>query len=108
MKEDSRTWSMTIKHELLFQNGIITEDIYGLIFPARQARNKLVHEGQSIPENIAVDLSKAILSLIAICVGAGEEVMPEIAPRNFGYGNHFAVRESSFTDWSALSQKLKM
>ncbi|WP_454804237.1 hypothetical protein [Mucilaginibacter phyllosphaerae] len=108
MKEDSRTWSTTIKHEVLFQNGVIPEAVFAWIYPARQARNKLVHEGQAIEEQTATDLSKAVLQLIAICVGQDFEQAREIlAPKN-GYRNHFQKWENSFEDWRALSAKLSI
>jgi hypothetical protein len=106
MKEDSRTWSTTIKHEFLFQNGLITEELFGLIFPARQARNKLVHEGLPINEVIGVNLSKAVLILLEVCLKIPNGSLPEIPAYNFGYRNHFTASESSFDNWRALSAKL--
>jgi hypothetical protein len=106
MKEDSRTWSTTIKHEFLFQNQLITEELFGLIFPARQARNKLVHEGQPIGEIIAINLSRAVLMLLDVCLNMPDRSTWDVPVDNFGYRNHFTVRESSFGDWQVLSAKL--
>lgn len=68
LKEDNRTWSMAIKQEMLFQNGIISEEILTNLFNARKVRNKLVHEGRTVDKNVALGLFDAIKELIQIVV----------------------------------------
>lgn len=50
---DSRTYTMAVKQEVLFQKGLLRENLYNDVFYARQARNKLIHEGKRISENNA-------------------------------------------------------
>jgi hypothetical protein len=64
MTSDNRTWSATIKQEILFQNKIISEQMLSHLFQARKVRNSLVHDGKSVDENIARNILETTLNLI--------------------------------------------
>ncbi len=66
LKDDTRTWSTAIKQEILFQNKIITDEIFNELFNARKIRNKLVHEGKSVDRTVAVGLFSAVTELLKI------------------------------------------
>ncbi|MGE8431248.1 hypothetical protein [Chryseobacterium joostei] len=64
MKEDSRTWSASIKQEILFQSKLIDEETLFYLSKARKIRNKLVHEGIAVEEQIAKDILKTTIKII--------------------------------------------
>lgn len=64
MKEDSRTWSASIKQEILFQSNLIDEETLFNLSKARKIRNKLVHEGNAVEEQIAEDILKTTIKMI--------------------------------------------
>lgn len=49
LKGDNRTWTTSVKHELLWQTKFISEDCFSALSIARQQRNKLVHDG-NVPD----------------------------------------------------------
>lgn len=69
LKEDNRTWSATVKQEILFQTGIIDQNTFIYLFNARKVRNKLVHEGKAASEDIAVGIFSAVINLLQILAG---------------------------------------
>lgn len=64
MKEDNRTWSASVKQEILYQRGLLSEQIINKLYPARKARNKLVHEGKKVSESVAVGILETVKALI--------------------------------------------
>lgn len=53
MKEDNRTWSASVKQEILFQSNILNEEVLYNLNQARKTRNKLVHEGKAVSKETA-------------------------------------------------------
>jgi len=66
LKEDHRTYSASIKQEILYQLNIIPLNSYEQLFLVRKARNKLLHEGVMIDKNTAIALYETICRLIPI------------------------------------------
>lgn len=66
MLKDTRTYTISVKQEILLQIGVISEKIYNNIFEIRQARNKLVHEGKLISESKATILLETVKELLAL------------------------------------------
>lgn len=66
MLKDTRTYTISVKQEILLQIGILDEKIYNNIFEIRQARNKLVHEGKLISESKATLLFETVKELLAL------------------------------------------
>ena len=69
MKEDNRTWSASVKQEILYQRGLLNEEIIEKLYPARKARNKLVHEGKKVSESIAIGILETVKALIEQATG---------------------------------------
>ncbi|MEY8758995.1 hypothetical protein [Chryseobacterium tongliaoense] len=69
LRDDNRTWSSSVKLELLFQTGLIDKNTFENLFNARKVRNKLVHEGKSANKEIAIGLLSAIINLLKTLVG---------------------------------------
>lgn len=69
LEDDNRTWSTSVKQELLFQAGIITDEVLRAVFPARQARNNLVHSGCQVPMEAANAAFDGVIRLLERCVG---------------------------------------
>lgn len=66
MLKDTRTYTISVKQEILLQIGILDEKIYNNIFEIRQDRNKLVHEGKLISESKATLLFETVKELLAL------------------------------------------
>lgn len=69
MKQDNRTFSASVKQEILYQTKLLPENTFKNIFSVRKARNKLVHEGKMIEEKEATLLYKSVHELISIASG---------------------------------------
>lgn len=78
MQKDNRTWASSVKQEILYQVGVLNKETYTMIYPARQARNKLIHEGMGVPEKVVHDLFKGIISLLINTVGLEENIIKRI------------------------------
>lgn len=66
MLKDTRTYTISVKQEILLQIGVLNEKIYNNIFEIRQARNKLVHEGKMISEGTATLLFETVKELLVL------------------------------------------
>ena len=66
LRQDNRTYSASVKQEILFQLGIIPADIYSELYSIRKARNRLVHEGKMVNKEVAMGLYKTIKTLLPI------------------------------------------
>ena len=68
-----------MKQEILFQAGILTDEVYAKLYGVRKARNKLVHEGVLVGESVAVNLYEALDGLLKIALLSTESsVLPAI------------------------------
>lgn len=84
LKNDHRTYSASVKQEILFQVGILTDKVYAKIYGVRKARNKLVHEGVLVGEDIAVTLYEAVDELLRIAtLNTESSILPTIEPDKF-------------------------
>jgi hypothetical protein len=92
-----------VKQEILFQANLIDEEIISKLFPARKARNKLVHEGKSVPEEVALDLYKVVQLLIAKSANTVESLSFKINPDTWeSKMDKSNFDESYFEDWKEL------
>lgn len=66
MLRDTRTYTISVKQEILLQIGVLDEKIYNNIFEIRQARNKLVHEGKLISDSKAKLLFETVKELLML------------------------------------------
>ena len=81
LQQDNRTYSTSVKQEILYQTGIISKEIYSNLYSVRKARNKLVHEGKMVSEEDATDLYNATNKLLQIATGQlGSEILPKVFP----------------------------
>lgn len=69
LREDTRTWSIAVKQEVLVQNRLIDEETFAKIYPARQARNYLVHDGKNVNMEIAIGVFEGVCQMLTFCVG---------------------------------------
>jgi hypothetical protein len=102
MKEDSRTWSTSVKQEILFQNDILSSDIIVRLFPARKARNKLVHEGRNVPKKIAIELFEGVRLLLQRASKSSTELLNISEIINLGTHRKVTFRKDIFDDWREM------
>ena len=103
LKQDNRTWSSSVKQELLYQTKILDDYTFERLYPGRQARNNLVHDGKQVDQKIVLGVCEALLQMMRVCC---EEVdLPleklEFIPERF-YGERVDFQED-FSDWEELS-----
>ena len=66
MLRDNRTWTIAARHEMLFQLGELSKDLFGSLFEARKARNVLSHDGIHPDEGQATALLSSVKNLFGI------------------------------------------
>jgi len=82
LQEDNRTYSTSVKQEILYQVGIISKEIYSCLYSVRKARNKLVHEGKMVSKEDAMNLYGVTDQLLQIATGQlNSEILPEALPK---------------------------
>ena len=65
---DSRTWSIAVRHELLYQVGVLSRRTFEMLSVARKARNALAHKGKhptDVAANAAYDAVTELLKIAA-------------------------------------------
>lgn len=76
---DNRTYSASVKQEILYQIGILSQAAYSNLYTVRKARNKLVHEGQLISEETARKLYDAVEAMLKIAISyESSDILPEV------------------------------
>jgi hypothetical protein len=101
LKDDNRTWSATVKQEILFQNGLLDDEILSRLYPARIARNRLVHDGKAVSENIAVKLFEAMKMLLSLASGKKDILSQDITEDNWEIRSEKTDFDSTyFEDWN--------
>lgn len=103
MKQDNRTWSSSVKQEMLFQVGILDSFVFERLYPARQARNRLVHDGKEVSHIIVENLFLAIARLLSISLNKSDlSISKLIIKREEPSSKKMDIRES-FEDWRDVS-----
>lgn len=104
-KEDNRTWSTSVKQEMLYQSKIIKPDIFESLFNARKARNKLVHEGKSVNESTALGLFSAIKGLVELATNETNLLSSIIPIKQKQVRKAAEINTNFFSDWIETSKK---
>jgi hypothetical protein len=109
LDEDNRTWSTAVKHEILFQVGVITEEQFNYLIPARKARNELVHQGKIPAQEIVRGLYEAVLQLIEKAASCdGLSIRNLSAQKEEEWDEEFEKsRTLTFSAWERLSEQLR-
>ena len=83
LRQDHRTFSTSVKQEILFQIGVLPLDTYSDIYSVRKARNKLIHEGKMASKSDACKLYRAVNTLIGKAGKCTQDtVLPELSRNN--------------------------
>lgn len=103
MKQDNRTWSSSVKQEMLFQIGVFDDFVFERLYPARQARNRLVHDGKEVSEAIVKNLFMAIVKLISISLNKSDVPISNLnLLSEKALGKKLDIQEN-FEDWREVS-----
>jgi hypothetical protein len=107
LKDDNRTWSTSVKHEVLYQSGLISEETLALIFPARQARNDLVHTGLDVSPDSAISACEGAIRLLQHCSSLQFEVKPDMyrPPDDVLRRGALIPGQPRFADWNTLEDQ---
>ena len=104
-KEDNRTWSTSVKQEMLYQSKIINADIFESLFDARKARNKLVHEGKSVNESVAIRLFGSIKGLIELATNESNLLNTVAIDEKKQLDKATQIDIDFFSDWIETGKK---
>ena len=104
LKQDNRTWSTSVKHELLWQTKFISEDCFAALSLARKQRNDLVHRGIIPDFAVIANLWKGMFELFETASGIdqiGMRQLVPIEPPELGFPEN-----NNFDEWINLSKEL--
>lgn len=104
LRDDNRTWSTSVKQEILYQKGIISEETLAFVFPARQARNSLVHSGLDVSQDSAVSACEGAIRLLQHSSSRHFTVSSDMycPPDNVLRRGTPIPGEPRFAEWNAL------
>jgi len=103
--KDNRTWTTSVKHELLWQKGVFSEKCLLFLMSARKQRNKLVHAGTApefvVIRNLWIGLSEMFEAASGLNQAGMQQLVP-FEPQDLGY-----QKNSNFDEWNALSDSFE-
>ena len=105
LKQDNRTWSTSVKHELLWQTKFISEDCLAALSSARKQRNNLVHEGKIPDFDVIKNLWECMFELFESASGIGTLGMRRLV--SFEAPELGFPEKNNFDEWIALSEKIR-
>lgn len=105
LKTDNRTWSTSVKHELLWQTKFISEDCFVALSAARRSRNDLVHQGRIPDFGIIGNLWKFLPELFESASGIDSIGLRRLLPIQLP--DLGLPVKSNFDEWCALTDKFK-
>ena len=104
LKEDNRTWSTSVKHELLWQTKFLSEDCFSGLSKARKQRNNLVHEGTVPDFEVVRNLWNCIFELIESASGIDLTQMRRLIPVEADVLT--TPGKTNFDAWKILSKSI--
>lgn len=104
LKQDNRTWSTSVKHELLWQTKIISADCLSALSAARKQRNELVHKGRIPDFSVIHNLWECLYELFEIASGIRPIKMRRLVPIEIPIQK--SPENTNFDEWCELSMKL--
>ena len=104
LKQDNRTWTTSVKHELLWQTKILSESCFAALSAARQQRNKLVHNGVIPSFEVIENLWQNMHELFESASNISPIKMRQLAP--FKVPDLGITKNYNFDEWVNLSKSL--
>lgn len=77
--KDQRTWTASVRSELLFQRGVIDAETYALMARVRKCRNRFVHDGVT-PDADSTRGAARVLFRLMSCVATGYQDVERLDP----------------------------
>ncbi len=105
LKQDNRTWSTSVKHELLWQTKFLSEDCFATLSSARKQRNNLVHEGVIPDLDVIKNLWECMFELFESASGISPIGMRRLA--FFQAPEPGFPEKNNFDEWLVLSENLR-
>ncbi len=104
LKSDNRTWPISVKHELLWQTKLLSDQCYEALSVARKLRNDLVHRGDA-PDFIAIsNLWKNLSEMFETASGINLDGMRRLLP--LGSPSLGLPHKGNFDEWKKLEGKV--
>ncbi len=64
--KDNRTWTISTRHEMLFQTNVLDAELYASLIVARKSRNQLSHDGRHPSESGATAAISSVKNLLQV------------------------------------------
>lgn len=90
---DNRTWTVSARHELLFQKNELPKETYKLLTTARKARNALSHRGSHPNSQIGHSALNAFKQLLSIALPENKIPFNDMDVDNHFMSDPFAPRK---------------
>jgi hypothetical protein len=103
LKQDNRTWTTSVKHELLWQIKALSEQSYAGLSIARSQRNKLVHEGRVPDMESVTGLWPALCEMLEVASGVSMAQLASMSVWNHQPSTR--VGKTNFDSWDAMVTK---
>lgn len=103
LEQDTRTWSTSVRQEILFQVNVLPEQTYSKLHAARRARNELAHQGKRPTPSLVHTLFDGILDLIELSTSSSLPGIRNLA-QNWNDPSEFLV-EGDESHWRAVASK---
>ena len=95
--KDNRTWTISTRHELLFQREFLDAELYASLVDARKSRNQLSHDGKHPDEHDATAALLSVKKLLKLLLPSLEIPFVDMDLRDHTISNPFKGRESPLT-----------
>lgn len=112
LREDTRTWSVSVRLEILYQAKLVDVATFEKLYSARQARNRLVHSGKQVDMSVVIGVYDATISLLTQCSGLASlpiERLKLLELNTVGLlgtsEEHRAFPDDTYEEWLILSKK---
>ena len=95
--KDNRTWTISARHELLFQRNFFDAELYASLVVARKSRNQLAHDGSHPDEHDAAAALNSVKHLLNLSLPSLEIPFVDMDLRDHTISNPFKPREPQLT-----------
>lgn len=103
LRTDNRTYSAAVRHELMYQVGVLSDQCLSHLGVARGERNQLAHSGRIPSREGCVAAIQAVESLLRAASGEAVELLSmDVDLLGGSWAQDVAVPESASDGWSAL------
>jgi hypothetical protein len=96
--DDNRTWTVGVRHEVLFQRNLLSQSAFEHLNSARKARNRLSHSGKHPDEDAARAALNSVMELFPVLIPDLEIPFLALALEDHGLSDPFEPNDPKILD----------